>query len=204
MDIKVPVHSSIIINKLIYVDPYKLSGKLEKAGYIFITHNHYDHLSVEDIKKIVDENTIFVAPIDCYDELHNNFNNEIWLVEPNKSYIVGRLAFSTFAAYNINKKFHPRENGWVGYNLLIESKHVVICGDTDITPELKKQKVDTLFVPIGGTYTMTATEAASITNLLKPSLVVPVHYGSLVGSKADEKTFVNLVDKNIEVKILIK
>lgn len=204
MNFKVPVHSSIIINNNIYIDPYNLSGKLEKAKFIFLTHSHYDHLSIKDIKKIVDDKTIFVATIDCCEELYKNFNNEVWLIEPNKSYIVGQLAFSTFAAYNTNKKFHPRENGWVGYNLLIEGKHVVICGDTDITPELKKQKADVLFVPIGGTYTMTASEAASITNMLKPATVVPVHYNSLIGTKVDEKTFVNLVDKAIEIKILIK
>ncbi len=204
MDIKVPVHSSIIINKNIYIDPYNLKGDLEKARYIFITHSHYDHFSLADIKKIVDEHTIFIATIDCCEELYKNFNNEVWLVEPNKSYIVGRLAFSTFAAYNVNKKFHPRENGWVGYNLLIDGIHYVICGDIDITPELKKQKADILFVPIGGTYTMDVIEAANLTNALKPKLVVPVHYGSVVGTKADETTFVSLLDKSINVLILIK
>ena len=112
MNIDVNYHSSIRIGD-IYVDPFNVS--VGNAKYIFITHSHYDHYSFEDIKKIVRDDTIFVCTRDVYEDLKNKVNNEILVVEPNKSYCLNGLSFETMASYNINKKFHPKDNGWVGY-----------------------------------------------------------------------------------------
>ena len=80
----------------------------------------------------------------------------------------------------------------------------MICGDSDVTKELKKMSADVLFVPIGGTYTMDAKEAATLTNLMKPKLVVPMHYGEVVGGKEVEKIFLDNLSKEIECLTLIK
>ena len=37
-------------DKIIYIDPYELDGSSEDADYIFLTHDHYDHFSLADIK----------------------------------------------------------------------------------------------------------------------------------------------------------
>ena len=58
-NIEVLYHSSIRINKekVIYIDPYKIDKNYNDADIIFITHDHYDHYSEEDIDKVINENT---------------------------------------------------------------------------------------------------------------------------------------------------
>lgn len=204
MNVSVNSHSSIQIEN-IFIDPYNISDEQKKAKYIFLTHTHYDHLSVEDIKKIILPETIFIATKDAKEQLEENFpkNKKIY-VSPNEEFDVDNIHVETIHSYNINKNFHKKEFMWVGYRLTVEGVSYLICGDSDNTPELEKQTCDVLFVPIGGTYTMTATEAAALTNKISPKIVVPVHYNLLVGTKEDEKTFIENVDKNIKVEILVK
>ena len=110
----------------------------------------------------------------------------------------------TIPAYNTNKNFHPKNNNWVGYVVTINETSYLVAGDTDATNELAAEKPDVLIIPIGGTYTMTATEAAELANKVSPKVVIPSHYNSIVGDKTDEQTFLSLLDKNITCKILIK
>lgn len=203
-NLSVNCHSSICINGNIYVDPFKINTKLNNAKIVFITHSHYDHLDMSSIKNIINNQTIIVCTADSAKMLEEqNINNQIVVVEPNKSYEVQNIKFSTFPAYNVGHH-HFLSLGFVGYTIVLNGVSYTICGDTDATEELKKIKTDVLFVPIGGTYTMNALEAANLTNIIKPKMVVPVHYNCIVGSKEDEKVFVQNVDKQIKVKILVK
>ena len=47
-------------SKIIYIDPFKIKDN-EKADLILITHEHYDHLSLEDLQKISTKNTIIAT-----------------------------------------------------------------------------------------------------------------------------------------------
>lgn len=201
MDINVNYHSSIRIGN-IYVDPLNIKEESRNAKIIFITHSHYDHLSIEDIKKIVMEDTVFVCTKDVKEELMKSFHNEIVEVVANDAYRIGNVSFNTVPSYNINKKFHPRNNNWVGYVIEVNNIKYAILGDSDLTSEVKSIKCDVLFVPIGGTYTMNAIEASELTNIIKPKLVIPVHYNGIVGSKEDEKEFIERLN-NIEYKIYL-
>ena len=202
MDLFVNNHSSICINNNIYFDPFKIDKSVNNAKYIFITHNHYDHLSVDDIKKVINDNTKIICTKNCLNNLQI-FKNDKLIVKPNNSYKIEDLSFSTIPSYNIDKNFHKREDGNVGYLLNIENKIVAILGDTDVTEETKNIKCDILFIPIGGTYTMDAISASKLTNLIKPNLVIPVHYNCIVGTKNDEKIFIENLDKNLKYKILL-
>ena len=201
MDINVNYHSSIRIGN-IYVDPLNIKEESRNAKIIFITHSHYDHLSIEDIKKIVMEDTVFVCTKDVKEELMKSFHNEIVEVVANHAYRIGNVSFNTVPSYNINKKFHPKNNNWVGYVIEVNNIKYAILGDSDLTSEVKSIKCDVLFVPIGGTYTMNAIEASELTNIIKPKLVIPVHYNGIVGSKEDEKEFIERLN-NIEYKIYL-
>ena len=207
-NIKVLCHSSIKINKgkVIYIDPFKIDKDYKDADIIFITHDHYDHYSEEDIDKIKKENTIIVAPEELITKLLNKGfqKNYIITVKPNKKYQVEGIEFETVPAYNMNKQFHPKENEWVGYIIELNGIKYYIAGDTDITEENKKVKCDVAFVPVGGTYTMDAKEAATLVNEIKPKIAVPIHYGSIVGTKEDAINFLKLLNINTECKILIK
>lgn len=199
MNIKVNYHSSIKIED-IYIDPFNINDSVNDAKYIFITHCHYDHYSVDDIKKIINEDTVFVCTKDVAKELNDIYKNKIIVVEPNHLYSVENFRFSTFASYNINKDFHPLNKGWVGYVIEISGLRYAIIGDSDLTEEAKKIECDVLFVPIGGIYTMNAKEASELANIIKPKLVIPVHYNGIVGNKNDEKVFLNNL-KNVPFEI---
>lgn len=203
MNIKINTHSSIQIDE-IFFDPYQIKTKNFKAKFICITHTHYDHFDIESIKNIADKNTIIVAPHDTKQLLEQNFNNKIFYVKPNEILHFEDFELETFASYNTNKSFHPKSNNWVGYKLSKNSKTYAIVGDTDSTPELEHLiNIDVLFLPIGGTYTMNAKEAAELANRLKPKLVIPVHYGTIVGTKEDEVTFLKHLNSNINYKIFL-
>ena len=205
-NIQVLYHSSIKINKekVIYIDPFKIEDDCHDADIIFITHSHYDHYSEEDIKKIIKEDTKIIVTSDLKEKTENIINSEnVILVQPNEKYCVEGIIFETIPAYNTNKQFHPKQNNWVGYVIELNGVKYYIAGDTDITDENKKVKCDVAFVPVGGTYTMTAKEAADLVNIIKPKIAVPIHYGSVVGTKQDATDFVNLLDKGIEGKILM-
>lgn len=207
-NIEVLCHSSIKFNKelVIYIDPFKINDNFHDADIIFITHDHYDHYSEEDINKILKDNTNIVIPSDLEEKaLAFGFKKEnILVVKPNGNYIVKGIPFKTIPAYNINKKFHPKSNDWLGYNITIDNLTYYIAGDTDITNENKQIKCDVAFVPIGGTFTMTYNEAAELVNQIKPKIAVPTHYGLIVGAKEDGLKFAKLINQEIECQIFIK
>ncbi len=202
--IDVLCHSSIRIegDKIIYVDPFKIEQKYNDADYIFCTHSHYDHFSPEDIEKVKKEDTTIIVPSDIEEQARNIFNNNVVIVEPAKEYQIKDLKFKTTYAYNINKKFHPKENKWVGYIIELNNKKYYIAGDTDNIEEIQNIECDIALIPIGGTFTMDYKESAELANTIKADIVIPTHYGSIVGEKEDAIKFKELVkDKKVEILI---
>lgn len=116
-NIEVLCHSSIRINKekVIYIDPYKVDKNYNDADIIFITHDHYDHYSKEDIDKVRKEDTLIIGTEDLLDKfLKDGFSQDrIKIVYPNNMYVLDKVSFETIPAYNVNKMFHPKKNGWV-------------------------------------------------------------------------------------------
>lgn len=207
-NIEVLYHSSIRIskNKVIYIDPFKIDKNYNDADIVFITHDHFDHYSEEDIDKVINENTTIIIPEELLTKLlRKGINkNAIITVEPNEKYMVQGIKFETIPAYNTNKIFHPKENGWVGYIITLDDIRYYIAGDTDITEENRKVKCDVAFVPVGGTYTMDFKEAAQLINEIQPKIAVPIHYGSVVGTKQDATDFIKLLHPSIKGIILMK
>ena len=207
--ISINCHSSIKIteDKIIYFDPYNITETTNDANYVFITHDHYDHLDIESITKIINNETIIIIPNSCaLDFLGKGIikSSNIIGVDPNEQYTVNNLSFETIPSYNTNKEFHKKEYNWVGYIVELNNEKIYVAGDTDITEENKKVKCDIALIPIGGTYTMTKEEGAELINLIKPKTVIPTHYGSIVGKKEDGIAFENLINPEIECLILIK
>jgi L-ascorbate metabolism protein UlaG (beta-lactamase superfamily) len=207
-NIEVLYHSSIRINKdkIIYIDPFKIDKNYNDADIVFITHDHYDHYSEEDIDKVINKNTTIIIPEELLTKLlRKGINkNAIITVEPNVKYMVQGIKFETIPAYNTNKSFHPKENDWVGYIITLNDIRYYVAGDTDITEENRKVKCDVAFVPVGGTYTMDFKEAAQLINEIQPKIAVPIHYGSVVGTEQDASDFIKLLHPNINGMILMK
>lgn len=205
-NVKVLYHASIVLYDNIYIDPYKIENETHNAKYLFITHSHYDHFSIEDIEKVRNEDTIFFVTPDCKEKLLEIGVDEkrIVTVAPDEMYRFNKIELQVIPAYNVNKEYHKKEYGWVGYLIKINGVTYYITGDTDVNDDIQNIKCDVLFVPIGGTYTMDYKEAADYTNSIKPKYVIPIHYGTIVGKKEDGIEFAKLLDTKIECLIFNK
>ncbi len=210
-NIELLAHSAVRIKtnkgKIIYFDPFKLNDDYKNdADIIFISHPHYDHFSPEDILKIKKNTTIIVVTKDLIQNaLELEFDEEkIVPVIPNEKYEIEDISFETVPAYNLNKKFHPKDNNWVGYICNIDGKSIYFAGDTDNTEDNRKIKCDIAFVPVGGTYTMTAFEAAELIKEIKPKLAIPMHYKTIIGSVQDAIEFKKILDNIVDVRIIMK
>ena len=189
--------------KTIYIDPFGIADHhLEKADIVLITHSHYDHCSPKDVEKIIDENTLIITVADAQSKLNHLKVKGIILIEPGKTIKVNEEKITAVPAYNINKQFHPKDNEWVGFIIEMDGVRVYHAGDTDLIPEMKEVETDIALLPVGGTYTMNAEEAAQATKEFKKcKIAIPIHYGSIVGNASDAETFKN--NAGCEVKILM-
>lgn len=192
----------------IYVDPYQLSPKYHNqndADVVLLTHDHFDHLSIDDLKQIININTSIISAIECVEKLAELKLKEIRGLKPGEKTIVKGLTIEAVPAYNTNKKFHPKSDGKIGFVFSINGRRIYHAGDTDMIPEMESIGPDIALVPVSGTYVMNAEEAADAVNdLIRPKKVaIPMHYNAIVGTKEDAKKFKNLV-KACKVEILSK
>lgn len=204
--IQVFTQNSIKIEKekIIYMDTYEMQEEKHDADIIFITHTHYDHFSLKDIEKVKKKDTVIVGPEGIEEVQKIGFLKEnIRIVKPNQSYEIEGIKVETVPAYNLDKKFHPKENEWVGYILNLQGAKYYIAGDTDDIEEIRNIKCDVAFIPIGGTYTMDAKEAGNLVNVMQPKIVVPTHYGSIVGRKEDAQIFAQKLNANIQCEVYL-
>lgn len=186
-------HASVKIegaSRTVYIDPWKLSAR-SPADVILLTHDHYDHYSEPDIKSLKGPSTRIIAPMST--PLVTD------TIAPGQSLTVHDLSIEAVYAYNIDKAFHPRSNKWVGFVVTIENLKVYHTGDTDRIPEMKDLSVDIALVPVGGTYTMDAAQAASVTSDVKARHAIPIHFGDIVGSKKDAQEFARLCSCTVHV-----
>ena len=200
---------SFVGNVTIMVDPFKMA-KQEKADLILISHNHFDHLSVGDIKNISTKDTSIVAAKECIEMIKGfDFKEKIG-ISPGEEKTVKGIKIKSIPAYNITKinpdtkkPFHPKEDNKVGFLFELDGTTIYHAGDTDLIPEMSDLKPDIALLPVSGTYVMTAQEAAKAVEKIKPKIAIPMHYGVIVGSEKDAHEFKQLV-KSCEVQILTK
>ena len=191
--------------KTIIIDPFKIRPIPEKADILLITHEHYDHLSIDDIKKVANENTTVVTIPAVKKELSNLKVKEVKAVKPGDKLRLGDISIEVVPAYNLNKVrepgkvFHPKEDGKAGYIIGIQGVRVYHAGDTDAIPEMKGLKADVALLPVSGTYVMTAEEAAQAAKMVEPKLAIPMHYGVIVGSEQDAQKFKQLATVQVQI-----
>jgi len=171
--------------KIIYVDPFRLGSVKKDADIILITHSHGDHLSPADIAKIAKEDTVFICPKDqrCLSALRGKNVKVIALGEKLE---IGGVKIAAVPAYNLNKRYHPKSKGWVGYIVRIDERSFYFAGDTDFIPEMKDVKADIAFLPVGGKYTMDVAEAAEAAKVIRAKYFLPYHCGGIILGKKDD------------------
>jgi L-ascorbate metabolism protein UlaG (beta-lactamase superfamily) len=194
----------------IYIDPWRLPPGSPPADLILVSHHHHDHCSPEDVESIRREATIVVANSTAAGKLRS----PVRVLQPGKSFalrtpegvalrIPEGIALRTpegvdlagvmveaVPAYNVNKKFHPRDEGHLGFIVHLGGERLYFAGDTDLIPEMTGLACDVALLPVSGVYTMTADEAAGAAGVIRPRVAVPMHYGAgVAGSADDAETF---------------
>lgn len=181
-------------NKILYIDPYETKEE-DKADIILITHGHYDHCSINDLRKLTKQDTVIITTPDTTSKLSGKVQGgTVELAKPGKCFEIKNVKINAVPAYNVDKPFHPKENEWVGYIFEINNIKFYHAGDTDLIPEMKDIQADVVFLPVSGTYVMTAEEAAQAAKKIMPKIAIPMHYGKIVGEKVDALKFKELCD----------
>lgn len=201
-NITINSHSSIKLagSAVVYCDPFQITDTPCDADLILITHDHYDHFDPESLDKVCKADTAFVAPATCIDEVQAYAGDRQAIgLAPEQQVLIDGIRIQAVPAYNATKSFHPKDNAWLGYVLDLDGMTIYIAGDTDGLRENTAITADVALVPIGGTYTMDAKEAADFVNALKPKVAIPTHYGAIVGNPTDADLFEDQVNKPISV-----
>ena len=180
---------------VIYIDPWKLKDSPHDATLVLVSHSHYDHYSPSDIARVSGAETKLIASADVVKKEKNGK-----MIVHGLTVDLGSVRVSGVAAYNPGKQFHPKANNWVGFVIEVGSKRIYYSGDTDLTDEMKSLKeIDVALLPVGGTYTMDAAEAAEATKYLKPERAIPYHWGQIVGGRADAEAFAEAAECKVQV-----
>ncbi len=182
-------------DKVIYIDPWKLKESAGDATLVLVSHSHYDHYSVEDIAKVSGSDTKLIASADVVAKEKAGEG-----IMPGLTVEQAGVRVKGVAAYNPSKQFHPKGNNWVGFIIEIGSKRIYYAGDTDLTEEMKSLKdIDAALLPVGGTYTMSAKEAAEATRHIRPKLAIPYHWGDIVGGRNDAEQFSEQAECDVKI-----
>jgi len=207
-NVRVNWQSSIRIEQggaVVYIDPWKIEDAQGDADVVCITHNHFDHLSPEDIAKVSHPGTLVLAPWSLEDEIEEKLSDleddNFEFLEAGDEIDIDDIHIETVPAYNVNKEFHKKEYGWLGYIVETGGTRYYASGDTDVNEDIRQVKCDVAMVPIGGFYTMDMNEAADYINGLAPKYVIPIHFGCVdgVGAPGDDEVFAGKINKNTEV-----
>ena len=188
----------------IYIDPYRIAADEPKADLILITHQHYDHFSIQDLERVRKEGTQVIAPPAVAERLEGNVRS----LQPGdviETDIYG-VDVRAVPAYNTSKRdgegrpFHPREAGCLGYELNVRGERIYHAGDTDVIPEMDwVVGAEVALLPVSGVHVMTALEAAEAARRIQPTVAVPMHWGGHIGSEKDAQTFADAAPVDVVI-----
>jgi len=195
-------HDSFRIDgeRTIYIDPWQIACG-PPADVVLITHDHSDHCSPEDVTKVSGPGTVIVTIAAAAKKL----KGDVRVVKPGDSLTVNGVPIEVLPAYNVNKQFHPKSAGHVGFIVTIDKQRIYHAGDTDVISEMDSIQADIALLPVSGKYVMTAKEAVQAAEIIQPKVAIPMHYGAgVAGTIKDAQLFQEALKGKVEVDILPK
>ena len=193
---------------VIWIDPFMVSGEHigdDKADLILLTHEHGDHFNIDAINAVSKEGTQLVCPNSGVEnQIRGNASAALSVMKEGDTLDLSGVNIQAVAGYNT---IHPRNDGHnsfnVGYIFAAGGQKLLHTGDTDLVPEFSSfGELDIAMVPIGGNgYTMNVREAAqAVGMMLKPKVVIPMHYGFAFDADVDSLKF--LLGRSVQLEIL--
>ncbi|RLF15992.1 MAG: metal-dependent hydrolase [Thermoprotei archaeon] len=184
------------------VCPIKLE-ELERVDHVVVTHSHGDHLGdAIEIAKRDSAKLIAIYEI-AKDAEEKGVKN---VVGGN----IGGWIEVDGIKYMLTPALHSSEKG-APTGVIMSNGSIAIyhAGDTGLFSEMellgRMYKIDVALLPIGGVYTMGPYEASIATFLLRPKIVIPMHYNTFPAITQDPETFkeyVKRVAPGVNVRIL--
>uniref|UniRef100_A0A7C4BB00 MBL fold metallo-hydrolase n=1 Tax=Thermofilum pendens TaxID=2269 RepID=A0A7C4BB00_THEPE len=189
--------------KVVYIDPYRVAKAPRDGDIVVCTHDHYDHCSPEDIAKVAKPTAVIVASVNCEKKV-KGLGYSYKLLRPGDSAVVQGVELKAVPAYNVQKPFHPRDYQGIGVLVKLAGVTIYHAGDTDYIAEMEQLRgtVDIALLPVSGVYVMDAREAARAALAIEPRIVVPMHYGVIVGSERDAESFRSALEGRIRVEVI--
>lgn len=201
--------------KTILIDPFINGNELtdlkvedQKPDVILLTHGHNDHVGdTVEIAKASD--ALVVAPNELAVYLGwQGLNTHPMHIGGARQFDFGKVKF-TQAFHGSSYTTPNNEIIYTGMPAGIlftaEGKTIYHAGDTALFSDMKligeRHPVDVLFIPIGDNFTMGPEDAAYAVSLIKPKIVVPVHYNTFPPIEVDPQKFAGLVEE-ADVQIL--
>jgi L-ascorbate metabolism protein UlaG (beta-lactamase superfamily) len=193
-------------NQKVCIDPFQVEGSsYDPVDIIISTHEHGDHCSIEDINKFISPNTEVIGISMAEENLSTLNCKQVHYVKPGDNITVKGMELNIVPAYNLNKfrsegvPFHPKEDKKIGVIIHLDGHKIYHAGDTDVIPEMSDIKPDVALLPVSGTYVMTVAEALEAAKILQPKLVVPMHFGAIVGDQSMAEKFKESANVTVEV-----
>ena len=193
------------------LSPYRsiesFSKDYKRVDYIFVTHDHGDHVGdAEELMKRYKE-----AKIVAVYELAEGIAKRVGALDRAiPANIGGRIRLEKNLEAVLTPAFHSSSTGSpTGVIIIAENKAIYHAGDTGVFSDMRLlaelYKPVVALLPIGGHFTMGIEEAAKAVELIKPRIVIPMHYNTFNVISADPREFEKLVRERVpgvEVKIL--
>jgi L-ascorbate metabolism protein UlaG (beta-lactamase superfamily) len=180
---------------VVYIDPWKVSESAHDATVVLVSHSHYDHYSADDVGKVSGPETEIIGAADVVKQ-----QGKGKVIKPGESTELGGVGITGVWSYNAKKQFHPKANNWLGFVVEMGGVRLYYAGDTDLTEEMKGlNNIEVALVPVGGTYTMDAEEAARAVEAIRPKRAIPYHWGDIVGTRRDAERFAEIAKCEVTV-----
>jgi L-ascorbate metabolism protein UlaG (beta-lactamase superfamily) len=141
------------------------------------------------------KDTVIITSPQCA----GKFRGDVRPLEPGQAVTVREVVVEGVAAYNRGKPFHPPSGGGLGFVITTGGRRIYFAGDTDLIPEMATVRADVALLPVSGTYVMSAEDAAEAVRRIRPAVTVPMHYGTIVGTRGDAIRFKELACRPVAI-----